>query len=50
IKHLGRTGVAHIDETDKGWFIVWVDRRSPKALEKQEVSLKKTRVHQQDKK
>ncbi|KAH9080311.1 domain of Kin17 curved DNA-binding protein-domain-containing protein [Lactarius deliciosus] len=40
IKHLGRSGVAHVDETDKGWFIAWIDR-SPKALEKQEASLKK---------
>lgn len=43
IKHLGRTGVAHVDETEKGWFIAWIDR-SPKALEKQEASLKKERA------
>ncbi|KAI0309108.1 domain of Kin17 curved DNA-binding protein-domain-containing protein [Amylostereum chailletii] len=40
IKHLGRTGVAHVDETEKGWFIAWIDN-SPKALAKQEASLKK---------
>ena len=34
VKHLGRTGVARVDETDKGWFIAWIDN-SPKALEKQ---------------
>ena len=34
VKHLGRTGVARVDETEKGWFIAWVDR-SPKALAKQ---------------
>jgi len=34
VKHLGRTGVARVDETEKGWFIAWIDS-SPKALEKQ---------------
>ena len=34
VKHLGRTGVARVDETEKGWFIAWIDN-SPKALEKQ---------------
>jgi DNA/RNA-binding protein KIN17 len=47
IKHLGRSGVAHVDETDKGWFIAWIDR-SPKALEKQEASLKKERATMND--
>ncbi|KAL0961489.1 hypothetical protein HGRIS_006430 [Hohenbuehelia grisea] len=43
IKHLGRTGVAHVDETEKGWFIAWIDS-SPKALAKQEASMKKERA------
>ena len=47
IMHLGRTGVAHVDETDKGWLIAWIDR-SPKALEKQEASLKKERATMND--
>ena len=34
VKHLGRTGVARVDETEKGWFLAWIDN-SPKALEKQ---------------
>ena len=33
VKHLGRTGVARVDETEKGWFIAWIDN-SPKALAK----------------
>jgi DNA/RNA-binding protein KIN17 len=33
IKHLGRTGVARVDDTEKGWFIAWIDN-SPKALAK----------------
>lgn len=32
-KHLGSTGVARVDETEKGWFIAWIDS-SPKALAK----------------
>jgi DNA/RNA-binding protein KIN17 len=40
-------GDAHVDETDKGWFIAWIDR-SPKALEKQEASLKKERATMND--
>jgi len=33
VKHLGRSGVARVDETEKGWFIAWIDS-SPKALAK----------------
>ena len=33
VKHLGRCGIARVDETEKGWFIAWIDN-SPKALEK----------------
>lgn len=47
IKHLGRTGVARVDETEKGWFIAWIDN-SPKALAKQEASLKKERATTSD--
>jgi len=42
IKHLGRTGVAKVDDTEKGWFIAWIDS-SPKALAKAEASMKKDR-------
>ncbi|THH10065.1 hypothetical protein EW146_g8489 [Bondarzewia mesenterica] len=47
VKHLGRTGVARVDETEKGWFIAWIDN-SPKALAKQEASLKKERSTMSD--
>ncbi|KZT65850.1 hypothetical protein DAEQUDRAFT_768561 [Daedalea quercina L-15889] len=47
VKHLGRTGVARVDETEKGWFIAWIDN-SPKALAKQEASLKKERMTMSD--
>jgi DNA/RNA-binding protein KIN17 len=33
-KYLGRAGIARVDETEKGWFIAWIDS-SPKALAKQ---------------
>ncbi|CAL1712196.1 unnamed protein product [Somion occarium] len=47
VKHLGRTGVARVDETEKGWFIAWIDS-SPKALAKQEASMKKERATTSD--
>lgn len=33
VKHLGRSGIARVDETEKGWFLAWIDN-SPKALAK----------------
>lgn len=47
VKHLGRSGIARVDETDKGWFIAWIDN-SPKALAKQEASIKKERATMND--
>jgi len=47
VKHLGRTGVARVDETEKGWFIAWIDN-SPKALEKQAAALQKERLTMSD--
>jgi DNA/RNA-binding protein KIN17 len=47
VKHLGRTGIARVDETEKGWFLAWIDN-SPKALAKQEASLKKERLTTSD--
>ncbi|KAG2748830.1 hypothetical protein P692DRAFT_20857316 [Suillus brevipes Sb2] len=46
-KHLGRSGIARVDETEKGWFIAWIDS-SPKALAKQEASIKKDRATRDD--
>lgn len=46
-KHLGRSGVARVDETEKGWFIAWVDS-SPKALAKAEASMAKERATTSD--
>lgn len=47
VKHLGRSGIARVDETEKGWFIAWIDN-SPKALAKQEASIKKERATMSD--
>jgi len=46
-KHLGRCGIARVDETDKGWFLAWIDN-SPKALAKAEASMKKERATTSD--
>ncbi|KAF8887158.1 domain of Kin17 curved DNA-binding protein-domain-containing protein [Infundibulicybe gibba] len=47
VKHLGRCGIARVDETEKGWFIAWIDS-SPKALAKAEASMKKDRATTSD--
>lgn len=47
VKHLGRSGLARVDETEKGWFLAWIDN-SPKALAKQEASMKKERLTTSD--
>ncbi|KAG0222290.1 hypothetical protein BGW41_006079, partial [Actinomortierella wolfii] len=47
VKHLGKEGLAIVDETPKGWFIQWIDR-SPKALARQEAIAKKERMELDD--
>lgn len=47
IKHLGRLGIVRVDDTEKGWFIAWIDN-SPKALARQEASMKKERLTTSD--
>ncbi|KAI8815779.1 domain of Kin17 curved DNA-binding protein-domain-containing protein [Fimicolochytrium jonesii] len=47
VKHLGKEGLCEVDETEKGWFIKWVDR-SPATLAKQEAILKKERLEKTD--
>lgn len=47
VKYLGREGLAHVEETDKGWFITWIDR-SPDTLARQEAVLKKERAMKSD--
>ncbi|KDQ25631.1 hypothetical protein PLEOSDRAFT_1090108 [Pleurotus ostreatus PC15] len=47
VKHLGRSGVARVDETEKGLYIAWIDN-SPKALAKAEANMKKERLTTSD--
>ncbi len=47
VQYLGKAGIAHVDETEKGWFIQWIDR-SPKALAKQAASAMKDRSTMSD--
>ncbi|KAJ3108957.1 hypothetical protein HDU97_009690 [Phlyctochytrium planicorne] len=42
VKFLGREGYCEIDETEKGWFIQWIDK-SPEALARQAAIDKKER-------
>lgn len=34
VKHLGREGIVHAEDSEKGWFISWIDN-SPAALKRQ---------------
>lgn len=45
VKHLGREGICTVDETEKGWYITYIDR-SPEVLEQQ---AKVARKEKQDK-
>jgi len=47
VKHLGRSGIAHVDETEKGWWIAWIDN-SPKALSKRAREETKERSNMDD--
>lgn len=47
IKYLGRTGIVHVDETEKGWYIAWIDN-DPKTLAKQAAYQSKERADLDD--
>ncbi|KAF9926473.1 hypothetical protein BGZ65_007269, partial [Modicella reniformis] len=47
VMHLGKEGIASVDETSKGWFIQWIDK-SPKTLARQEAIAKKERMEMDD--
>lgn len=47
VKHLGREGIAHVEEDEKGWFISWVDN-SPAALKRQAALQKMERQKMDD--
>lgn len=43
VKWLGRKGLCHVDHTEKGWFITYIDR-DPETLQKQENLAKKQKL------
>lgn len=45
--HLGREGIARVEETEKGLFISWIDNR-PETLKKREAVLRKERQDKGD--
>ncbi|GBB94686.1 hypothetical protein RclHR1_00240034 [Rhizophagus clarus] len=47
VKFLGREGICQVDDTQKGWFITWIDN-SPKALARQEAIMKKERAEKDE--
>lgn len=47
VKHLGREGVCAVDETEKGWFVTYIDR-SPEVLERQAKAARKEKQEKDD--
>lgn len=47
VKWLGRTGKCIVDETEKGWFITYVDR-DPDTIAREEKKLKKQKMDKDD--
>ncbi|XP_068143333.1 DNA/RNA-binding protein KIN17 [Drosophila tropicalis] len=47
VKWLGRTGQVVADETEKGWFVTYIDR-SPEAMEKQAKADRKEKMEKDD--
>ncbi|XP_050312366.1 DNA/RNA-binding protein KIN17 [Anthonomus grandis grandis] len=47
VKWLGKTGQAVVDETEKGWFITYIDR-SPETVQKEERKKRKEKMEKND--
>jgi len=47
VKWLGKTGQAIVDETEKGWFITYIDR-SPETVEKEEKKKRRQKMEKND--
>lgn len=47
VKHLGREGICTVDETEKGWFVAYIDR-SPEVLERQAKAARKEKQEKDD--
>ncbi|KAI9493139.1 domain of Kin17 curved DNA-binding protein-domain-containing protein [Zychaea mexicana] len=47
VKYLGREGICQVDETERGWYITWIDN-SPKALARQAAIQKMDRLQKDE--
>lgn len=47
VKHLGKSGICEVDETEKGWFIKYIDR-SPDTMRKTEADQKRVRMEKNE--
>lgn len=47
VKHLGREGICSVDETEKGWYVTFIDR-SPEVLERQAKAARKEKQDKDD--
>ncbi len=47
VKYLGSSGKCVVDETEKGWYITWIDR-DPETIARQEALKKKEKVAKDD--
>lgn len=47
VKYLGREGVCVVDETEKGWYVTYIDR-SPEVLERQAKAARKEKQDKDD--
>lgn len=47
VKWLGREGHCTVDETEKGWFVAYIDR-DPETIARQEALAKKEKMEKDD--
>jgi len=47
VQHLGRSGKCVVDQTEKGWYITWIDR-DPETIARQEALQKKEKMAKDD--
>lgn len=47
VQHLGKIGACHVEQTEKGWFITYIDR-DPEAMRRQEEIQKKQKLEVDD--
>lgn len=47
VKYLGQSGKCTVDETEKGWYVTWIDR-DPETIARQEASAKKDKLEKDD--